>query len=143
MTVILDAAVAKSAEARLDADTAESLVLALQQHSRNFPVALRRPSNGETQSNRHSVIGNVHVSGLYYFSVIIATRQFLIQHIVPKLAVQGPILHERTRTCRSAVTLSKIARLADACVEAATFMAEMCHEVMRSGLLFGNMCIVK
>lgn len=84
------------------------------------------------------MIGNVHVSGAYYFSVILVTRQFLIQHIIPQLSdVSRPARHH------NAVGRAKIDQLADACIEAATFMAHMCHQVMKSGHLLGNMCILK
>lgn len=119
-------------------NTAEGLVLALQQRSRNFPSILRK-TDGETSiSSRHTVIGNVHVSGAYYFSVILVTRQFLIQHIVPQLSDVSRPSHHHDRAGKT-----KIDQLADACIEAATFMAHMCHQVTKSGYLFGNMCILK
>ncbi|KAF3001238.1 hypothetical protein E8E13_002737 [Curvularia kusanoi] len=135
---VLDTAVKKSAEGELDTDTAESLVLALQQRSRNFPSILRKVNEDKSNSSRHTIIGNVHVSGAYYFSVILVTRQFLIQHIVPQLSdVSGPPQNH------DLAGKAKVDQLADACIEAATFMAHMCHQVMRSGHLLGNMCILK
>lgn len=138
ITAVLDTAVRKSAEDELDVDTAESLVLALQQKSRNFPSVLRSSDNEGSTSSRHSIIGNMHVSGAYYFSVILVTRHFLIQHIVPQLS-EG----SRSSQHQELAEKSKIGQLADACIEAATFMAHMCHQVMRSGHLLGNMCILK
>lgn len=142
ITEVLDAAVSKSADDGLDAKIAEEFVLALQHRSRNFPVELRSSEISDLPRSRYTVIGNVHVSGVYYFSVILATRQFLIQHIVPQLSKQdrasghlGPY--------RDVGDKVEISQLAEACVEAATFMAEMCHEVMKSGHLLGNMCILK
>lgn len=138
ITAVLDTAVKRSAEDELDVDTAESLVLSLQQKSRNFPSVLRSSDNEGSTGSRHSIIGNMHVSGAYYFSVILVTRQFLIKHIVPQLSEgSGSFQHQ------DLAEKSKIDQLADACIEAATFMAHMCHQVMRSGHLLGNMCILK
>jgi hypothetical protein len=138
ITGVLDTAVKKSAEGKLDVDTAESLVLALQQRSRNFPSILRTSNAEELTRSRHIILGNVHVSGAYYFSVILVTRQFLVQHVVPQLS-DGP----RSFQHNDDVGNTKIDQLANACIEAATFMAQMCHQVMRSGCLLGNMCILK
>ena len=135
---VLDTAVKKSAEGELDVNTAESLVLALQQRSRSFPSILRKSKEEASGGSRHTIIGNVHVSGSYYFSVILVTRQFLIQHIVPQLSdISRPVRHQNI------AGKAKVDQLADACIEAATFMAHMCHQVMRSGHLLGNMCILK
>lgn len=138
ITAVLDTAVKKSAEGELDVDTAENLVLILQQKSRNFPSILRSSNDEDSSNSRHVTIGNVHVSGAYYFSVILVTRQFLIQHVVPRLSDGStpPQHHDIPGN-------TKIDQLADACIEAATFMAHMCHQVMRSGHLLGNMCILK
>lgn len=144
VATLLDAAVTKSAEGGLHTEAAESLVLALQQRSRNFPSILRQPNSGENLDDRHITIGNMHVSGAYYFSVILVTRHFLIQHVVPQLPG-----HTQSSTGRHSIPnddptqKAKSAHLADACIEAATFMAQMCHQVMRSGRLAGNMCILK
>lgn len=138
ISAVLDTAVKKSGEGELDVDTAESLVLSLQQRSRNFPSILRKSTEEDSTKNRHMVIGNVHVSGAYYFSVILVTRQFLIQHVVPQLS-DGP----RPTPHHNISGKFKVDQLADACIEAATFMAHMCHQVMKSGHLLGNMCILK
>ncbi|KAJ4989221.1 hypothetical protein SVAN01_05300 [Stagonosporopsis vannaccii] len=138
ISALLDTAVKKSGEGELDVDTAENLVLALQQRSRNFPSILRKSTEEDSSNNRHMVIGNVHVSGAYYFSVILVTRQFLIQHVVPQLSDRPRLIQHHNINGKT-----KIDQLADACIEAATFMAHMCHQVMRSGHLLGNMCILK
>lgn len=138
ITAVLDTAVKKSAEGELDVDLAESLVLALQQKSRSFPSVLRRSNDEDSSNSRHVIIGNMHVSGAYYFSVILVTRQFLIQHVVPQLSDGSKPLQHHDMAGKT-----KVDQLADACIEAATFMAHMCHQVMRSGHLLRNMCILK
>ncbi|KAH6637944.1 hypothetical protein C7974DRAFT_390570 [Boeremia exigua] len=137
ISAVLDTAVQKSGDGELNIDTAESLVLALQQRSRNFPSILRKSNEEESTNSRHTIIGNVHVSGAYYFSVILVTRQFLIQHVVPQLSETSRSRHHNI------AGNAKVDQLADACIEAASFMAHMCHQVMKSGHLLGNMCILK
>ena len=119
-------------------NTAESLVLALQQRSRNFPLVLRNANDDKSTKSRNTVIGSIHVSGVYYFSVILVTRQFLIRHVVPQLSHLSTSSHHHDLPEKA-----KVDQLADACIEAATFMANMCYQVMRSGHLLGNMCILK
>ncbi|KAF2031998.1 hypothetical protein EK21DRAFT_19689, partial [Setomelanomma holmii] len=144
IAAILDIAVSKSADSAIDIDAAEDLVLALQQRSRNFPSILRRQNGGEATSSRSVTIGNIHVSGAYYFSVILVTRHFLIQHIVPQLSEEAHRAPgNNTNSQPDSMEEAKTTQLADACVEAATFMAQMCHQVMKSGHLLGNMCILK
>ncbi|KAI8943672.1 hypothetical protein NX059_001656 [Plenodomus lindquistii] len=144
IAAILDVAVTKSAEGAVQTKEAEQLVLALQQRSRNFPSTLRTTSGGETTDSRRVTIGNVHVSGAYYFSVILVTRHFLIQHIVPQLSERAmPLMGDRGGSRHGSGEEARIAQLADACIEAAAFMAQMCYQVMRSGKLLGNMCILK
>ncbi|KAJ4368738.1 hypothetical protein N0V83_005820 [Neocucurbitaria cava] len=144
IAAVLNAAVSKSAEGGLDAEAAEGFVLALRQCSRTFPSVLRQPDNSGDSNGRHVTLGNVHVAGTYYFSVILVTQHFLIQHVVPQLSGQAQIPSARhsDSTLRTTENV-KITHLADACIEAAIFMAQMCHQVMRSGSLLGNMCIVK
>jgi hypothetical protein len=144
IAAVLDNAVTKSAEGVVDTEAAEDLVLTLQQRSRNFPAILRKRNNGEVPHNRSVTIGNTHVSGAYYFSVILVTRHFLIQHLVPQIsknAHSAPRNHDSSH--HDSAEEAKIAQLAGACIEAATFMAQMCHQVMKSGQLLGNMCILK
>lgn len=144
IAAILDVAVAKSAEGAIDVEVAENLVLALQQRSRNFPSVLRKSDDGETATSRRVTIGNVHVSGAYYFSVILVTRHFLIQQIMPQLSEQTQFVPGNQRGLHNVLPEEpKVTQLADACIEAATFMAQMIHQVMEFGQLEGNMCILK
>jgi hypothetical protein len=144
IAAILNSAVAKSAKNGLGAEEAEGYVLSLQQRCRNLPPVLRQPHRGEESNLRQVTIGNVHISGAYYFSVILVTRQFLIQLIVPQLSFQERSPEKQDSGLRpDTAEKAKVAHLANACIEAATFMAQMCHQVMRSGQLIGNMCIIK
>ncbi|KAL5382440.1 hypothetical protein DPSP01_006539 [Paraphaeosphaeria sporulosa] len=144
ISAILNEAVAKSAEVGLDMETTEAFVLALRQRSRTFPPILRHHGSDNDFDTRHITIGNVHVAGSYYFSVILVTRHCLIRHVVPLLSGQARNSLEQAQGAKSATTEdTKVAHLADACIDAASLMAQMCHQVMKSGMLVGNMCILK
>ena len=84
------------------------------------------------------VIGSLHISCFYYFSVIVVTRPFLIPFLVGHLQ-DGQHLSELDI---EAIT-SEGAKLAHTCLNAAIYMIQTCSEVMDNGLLLGNMCIIK
>ncbi|KAJ4351621.1 uncharacterized protein N0V89_006964 [Didymosphaeria variabile] len=144
VSAILNEAVAKSAEFGLDMEATEAFVLALRQSSRTFPPILRHHGSDKNINTRHMTIGNVHVAGSYYFSVILVTRHCLIRHVVPLLSEQARNSPRQAQSSEPVVTENtKVAHLADACIDAASLMAQMCHQVMKSGMLIGNMCILK
>ncbi|KAJ4293701.1 hypothetical protein N0V90_008985 [Kalmusia sp. IMI 367209] len=144
LSAILNEAVTKSSEVGLDTAATEGFVLALRQRSRTFPPILRHHGDDDGFNSRHMTIGNVHVSGTYYFSVILVTRHCLIRHVVPLLSEQARVSARPHKGSVPTTTEdAKVTHLADACIEAATFMAQMCYQVMKSGLLVGNMCILK
>lgn len=144
VSAILNEAVAKSTETGLDMETTEAFVLALRQRSRTFPPMLRHHNSNLDFSTRHLTIGNVHVAGSYYFSVILVTRHCLIRHVVPLLSGQTlSAAQQSQRSISTRAEYAKVAHLADACIDAASLMAQMCHQVMKSGMLVGNMCILK
>jgi hypothetical protein len=84
------------------------------------------------------VVGSLHISCFYYFSVIIVTRPFLIPFLVGHLqdGQHRPELDIE-------VTTSEGAKLAHTCLNAAIYMIQTCSEVMDNGLLLRNMCIIK
>ncbi|KAL5406760.1 hypothetical protein PMIN03_007558 [Paraphaeosphaeria minitans] len=144
VSAILNEAVTESAEVGLNIEATEAFVLALRQRSRTFPPILRHHVNENNFETRHITIGNVHVAGSYYFSVILVTRHCLIRHVVPLLSGQARNSPQQAQGSKSATTEhTKVAHLADACIDAASLMAQMCHQVMKSGMLVGNMCILK
>jgi hypothetical protein len=80
------------------------------------------PGNASTDAPKGSV-GKVHVSCLYYFAVILATRPVFI----------------------SALTLQQGRKdqelpMSEACLD---FLAQTCMEALDAGLLESNMCIMK
>lgn len=71
-------------------------------------------------------VGRVHVSCLYYFAVILATRPVFISALTLQ---QGQKDQESP--------------MSEACLDAAMFLAQTCIEALDGGLLESNMCIMK
>lgn len=91
------------------------------------------------------MIANVHVAGTYYFGIILVTRQFLIQNVMPQLhghaskAKKGQ--HQNNREGYKGA--DAVADLSRSCIGAAIYMAQMCREAVDAGVFMGNMCIIK
>lgn len=128
----------------IDVATAEELLQNLRLWSQNLPACLRRFScNNDAplrSVDRQSFLGRAHVSGVYYFSVILITRPFLIRHLMAKLRRNSG--HETHIT-----TNPKEAGLAQVCMSSAIYMGELCRKtvaaVTTSNLPLGNMCLFK
>lgn len=122
----------------------------LQEWAQALPHGLRRQPGTAYQAEEPSItkeitIGNIHVACTYYFGVILVTRQFLIQHIMPQLrlavSTEEPWPgHGRSPLSTDGDETEDLARL---CTDAATYMAQMCSEAADSGYLLRNMCILK
>ncbi|KAI1840971.1 hypothetical protein JX266_012831 [Neoarthrinium moseri] len=147
-STVLETIVHKAAhDSNMDADTAENFLQMLREWSQALPPVLRQRSRKDqstlTPSHREATIGNIHVACTYYFGVILTTRHFLIQHCMPLLRrrpQQEPGARERSD---STAESSKVSELAHVCIDAAVYMAQMCSEAAESGILLGNMCILK
>jgi hypothetical protein len=83
------------------------------------------PGDASTDPKQGSV-GIVHVSCLYYFAVILATRPVFISALTLQ---QGQKDQESP--------------MSEACLDAAVFLAQTCVEALDTGLLASNMCIMK
>lgn len=149
---ILETVVGKFADdGVLDSSSAEHFLQLLQEWSQALPVSLRqRPKKGDKSllddsGYREKMIANVHVAGTYYFGIILVTRQFLIQHVMPQLhdhsskAKEGHYQNPR----KGNEGADAVADLSRSCIGAATYMAQMCREAVDAGVLMGNMCIIK
>jgi hypothetical protein len=83
------------------------------------------PGGSPTEARKGSV-GIVHISCLYYFAVILATRPVFISTLTSQ---QGHRDQESP--------------MSEACLDAAIFLAQACAEALDAGLLESNMCIMK
>ena len=146
VTAVLDESIRKSTEeGKLDANAVEDLLQRLRDWSHALPNQLRqrvRKDNDPNLDSRESTIGSIHVAGVYYFGVILLTRPFLVQRITPQLRGRSTPLVEATDEDRAASS-GKEDEFAQVCVEAATYMVQMCSEAIDAGIIWGNMCILK
>jgi hypothetical protein len=83
------------------------------------------PGNASMEAPQGSV-GRVHVSCLYYFAVILATRPVFISALTLQQGQKDQDLP-----------------MSEACLDAAIFLAQTCMEALDAGLLESNMCIMK
>ena len=128
----------------LDATTSQSLLQKFQHWSQNLPNELRQFARTENttliSTDKELLIENMHVACVYYFSVILVTRPFLISHLMLRL-------HNRTSDSldSSADTANhqQMLELAHACVSSASYLIHMSHRALTLGLLLKNMCILK
>jgi hypothetical protein len=122
----------------LSVDKAEQHLIQLKEWSSRLPVYYRRqkleklPSQ-QSLETRRAVIGKIHLACIYYYGVIQATRQFLVDHIIPSVCGESKEGGGDART----------SSLSEMCTEAALFMAQMCEDAENAGALLGNMCILK
>lgn len=85
------------------------------------------PSTISTQGGIHDrSIGVVHVSCLYYFAVMLASRPMFISALASQQWDRDP--HSQ---------------IGEACLDAALYLAQTCVEALEAGLLGSNMCIMK
>ncbi|KIV95395.1 hypothetical protein PV10_03059 [Exophiala mesophila] len=114
-------------------DWSSSLPKDVKQFSRVFDAHL-------TVADQERVIGNIHVACIYYFAVMLITRPFLISHLMENLP--GGVA-ETPGTDSAENKPADVENMAEACVDSAMYMAQICHEALQSGLLMNAMCIVK
>lgn len=83
------------------------------------------PTDSCMEANEGSV-GVMHISCLYYFAVILATRPVLISALTAQLGRND-----------------QWSPMSEACLNSAIYLAETCVEALEAGLLQSNMCILK
>ncbi|KAH8812748.1 putative C6 transcription factor, partial [Xylogone sp. PMI_703] len=128
----------------VDINSASQFLKQLSEWKERLPDEVRRFSRSSelliTPADQALAIGNVHVSCVYYFAVILITRPFLISHLMM-------VLHRRDErnpaTGEEHPEISDIYRFAQVCIDAAMYMAQTCHDAIKSGIFVGNMCLIK
>ena len=149
---ILEAVVSKFADdGVLESSSAEHYLQLLQEWSQALPISLRqRPKKGDRSLQddpgyRGKMTANVHVAGTYYFGIILVTRQFLIQHVMPQLHGHASKAKEgqRHNNPKGDKGAEAVADLSRSCIGAAIYMAQMCRDALDAGVFVGNMCIIK
>jgi hypothetical protein len=121
---------------------AEGFLKRLHEWSSILPVEMRRFSRSAedplTVEEQERMIGNVHVSCAYYFAAMLVTRPFLTTHLMAHLS-NGV----GSSNLASSSATPEVSDLAQACIDSAILMANMCYEALQSGILLKQMCILK
>ncbi|EAU34087.1 conserved hypothetical protein [Aspergillus terreus NIH2624] len=143
MSQILDEIIVRLyGETAASADTAESLLAKLNEWSNSLPKSVLSSPSADTEPHtaQAHIVGSLHIACSYHFAVIIVSRPFLISSLGVRLA----------RMCNSPGENESLlqedaahVKLANACTDSALYMMQTCMEVYHSGLLLGNMCILK
>lgn len=138
----------KRANNSFDVPTAEKFLGRLRLWIQGLPPDFRQMFCDDEEETvaaiREVAIGNIHVSCIYYFAVILTTRSFLISHLMSRLresSIISPDLKIPPAVTKEQQPMSP--QLAHVCISAATYMATMCEKAMLSDLLWNNMCIMK
>ncbi|KAK4071700.1 transcriptional regulator family: Fungal Specific TF [Trichoderma aggressivum f. europaeum] len=105
----------------------ESLLNKIEDWSKSLPSFLRNPLTPKGSPSQRAATDSIHVACLYYFAITLVTR---------------PILISRLTSRRDSATPSS-SPMASACLDAAVYLVQTCSEAHKSGLLLGNMCILK
>ncbi|EHK21085.1 uncharacterized protein TRIVIDRAFT_153210 [Trichoderma virens Gv29-8] len=95
--------------------------------SRDLPSFLRNPLTSKGSPAQKAATDSIHVACLYYFAITLVTRPVLISGL----------------TSLSGSATPSTSPLAAACLDAAVYLVQTCSEAHKSGLLLGNMCILK
>ena len=121
---------------------AEGFLKRLHDWSATLPVEMRHfsRSNDEplTLEEQERTIGNIHVSCLYYFAVMLVTRPFLVTHLMAHMPTSSG-----TGMVEDSSMTPEVADLAQACIDSAMLMANMSYEALQSSILLKQMCVLK
>lgn len=137
-SIIVDVLEHISQQTQLDYASAQSLLRRLSKWSTNLSPEMRLCSirTSMSSSEHEQVLSNMHTTCLYYFTVMLLTRPFLIRYLMSRLEKVSK--HDATT-----VEPSSLSDLAHVCIDVAVFMAQICHNALSVGLLIDNMCILK
>ncbi|GAB7326972.1 hypothetical protein MBLNU13_g10922t1 [Cladosporium sp. NU13] len=122
--ILDDVCIALNGPQVIDAPAAEALLARLRSWSQSLPADLRKftchDSFAISQSDARLIFGNVHVSSVYYFAVILITRPFLVRHLVSGIRRRAGL---PTRTPAEPAD----ATLAQVCMASAIYMGQLCR----------------
>ena len=91
-------------------------------------------SIGSTEHEK--VLGNIHTACVYYFTVMLLTRPFLIRYLMSRLSAKSNI------SIDTSSEPANLSALAQASIDVAVYMAQTCQNAMSAGLIIDNMCII-
>lgn len=131
--------------------TAEDLLEQLRNWTQSLPPNLVqfRPKTCRDASlditNRQLLVGNMHVSCVYYFAVILITRPFLMAYLVSRLRGKAPdqLISDPDEASDVNLKNNKVSKLGQVCVNSAICMADMCQQATLCNFHFRNLCLLK
>jgi hypothetical protein len=131
--------------------TAEGLLEQFRGWSRSLPPVLLKftfiPGDGASLDpvDRQLLIGNIHTSCVYYFSVMLVTRPFLFAYLLSRLRGRAPdqLISDPDEASDINIKNNKVSKLAQVCVRSAIYMVNMCQTAKSSNFFFGNLCLLK
>ncbi|KAK9771621.1 putative Zn(2)-C6 fungal-type domain-containing protein [Seiridium cardinale] len=132
----------------LHVPTAEVSLENLREWTRSLPATarvFRVAGNTEMDSaERQALVGNTHVSCVYYFSVMLITRPFLVAYLLSRLRGRAPdhLIENPDEATDMTIKNNIVSKLAQVCVSSATYMADMCRKAQQFGFSFGNLCLM-
>ncbi|KAH7314256.1 putative C6 transcription factor, partial [Rhexocercosporidium sp. MPI-PUGE-AT-0058] len=131
-----------SQQTTLDFESTQALLQKLSTWSAtNLSLEMRIYSVGASigSSEHEKVLGNIHTACLYYFTVMLLTRPFLIRYLMSRLSSK-PSSGMNIGASAEPANLSDLAQVS---IDVAVYMAQTCQNAMSAGLIIGNMCILK
>lgn len=134
----------------LHVPTAEELLGRLRTWSQELPPTLRQfnfsscDGSGLDAAERQLLTGNIHVSCVYYFAVMLTTRPYLVAYLLSRLKGRAPdqLISDPDDASDVNIKNSKISKMAQVCVSSAIYMVDMCQKVRTSNFVFGNMSLL-
>lgn len=132
------------ADNTMDLEFADQTLKRLRDWSSILPNEIKRFTKESdtplTVLDQERVIGNIHVACVYYFAVMLVTRPFLISHLMANLPGSTAEIPDTPTTAREQ---AEIVSMAEACLDSAVYMAQICHEALQSGLFLNAMPLMK
>ncbi|OKL55458.1 hypothetical protein UA08_09281 [Talaromyces atroroseus] len=144
----------------LHVPTAENFLKRLRQWSQELPPSIRRFTPGVSSpqsckdgghgsdlspSDWQLLIGNMHISCIYYFAVILITRPYLIAYLMSRLRGKAPdhLITDPDEASDVTIKNNKVSKLGQVCVSSAVYMVDMCQKVQNLTLTLGNLGLLK
>ncbi|KAH9209786.1 hypothetical protein DL95DRAFT_343897 [Leptodontidium sp. 2 PMI_412] len=131
-----------SQQSTLDSESTQGLLQKLSTWSAtNLSPEMRICSVGTSigSSEHEKVLGNIHTACLYYFTVMLLTRPFLIRYLMSRLSTKS----NSGMNIGSNSEPANLSDLAQVSIDVAVYMAQTCQNAMSAGLIIDNMCILK
>lgn len=127
---------------KVDIRTAEAILEDLGRWKQSLPEAIQPSASGTwgtdlSTGERQFLIAKLHMACIYYFSVLLVTRPFLIASLLGRYRSSSGICSP------AATTNTKVSRLAQACIASAKYITEACSKSVESGVIFGSMTILQ